>query len=52
MQARKSKRLYRIVVEFANGVTRTVAVRAVTREVAENKALKFHPNAKGIKHDA
>lgn len=50
MQAKKSKRLYHIVLEFNNGVTRTVAIRAVTREVAEQRALKFHPNAKGVKH--
>lgn len=50
MQAKKSKRLYHIVLEFNNGVTRTVAIRAVTREVAEQRALKFHPNAKAVKH--
>lgn len=52
MQVKKSKRLYHVTVEFANGVTRTVKVRAVTREVAEAKALKFQPKATGIKRDA
>lgn len=52
MQTKKSKRLYHVVVEFKNGVFRTVKVRAVTREIAEQRALKFHPNATGIKHDA
>jgi hypothetical protein len=52
MQTRKSKRLYHVTVEFNNGVTRTVKVRAVTREIAEKKALKFHPHAKGVKRDA
>jgi hypothetical protein len=52
MRTKKSKRLYHIVVEFENGVTRTVNVRAVTREIAEKRALKFHPQAKGVKRDA
>jgi ribosomal protein L1 len=52
MQTKKSKRPYSIVVEFPNGLTRTVKVRAVTREIAERKALKFHPNAIGVKHNA
>lgn len=52
MQIKKSKRLYNIVVEYQNGMTRNVKIRAVTREIAEKKALKFYPNAKGVKHDA
>lgn len=52
MQTKKSKRAYAIVLEFNNGVTRTVKVRAVTREIAERKALKFNPSAIGIKHNA
>jgi hypothetical protein len=52
MQIKKSKRLYNIVVEYQNGMTRSVKIRAVTREIAEKKALKFHPNAIGVKHDA
>jgi hypothetical protein len=52
MQIKKSKRLYHVVVEFQNGMIRTVKVRAVTREIAERKALKFHPGAIGVKHDA
>jgi hypothetical protein len=51
MQTKKSKRLYHITVEYENGVTRTVKIRAVTREIAEQKALKFHPNANGVKRD-
>jgi hypothetical protein len=51
MQIKKSKRLYHITVEFANGMTRNVKVRAVTREIAEQRALKFHPNAVRVKHD-
>lgn len=52
MQAKKSKRLYNIVVEYQNGMTRTVKIRAVTREIAEQRALKFHPRASRVKHDA
>ena len=52
MQLRQSKQLYTVVVEFSNGVTRSVKVKATSRESAERKALKFHPSAKGIKRDA
>lgn len=52
MRIKKSKRLYHITVEFKNGMTKTVKVRAVTREIAEHKALKFNPSAKGVKQDA
>jgi len=52
MRIKKSKRLYHITIEFENGLTRLVKVRAVTREIAEQKALKFNPRAKGVKRDA
>lgn len=52
MQTKKSKRLFHVTVEYENGMTRTVKVRAVTRELAEKRALKFHPMAKGVKRDA
>ena len=52
MQTKKSKRLFHVTVEYENGMTRTVKVRAVTRELAEKRALKFHPTAKGVKRDA
>jgi hypothetical protein len=52
MRTKKSKRLFHITVEFESGLTRTVKVRAVTREIAEKRALKFHPSAKGVKRDA
>lgn len=51
MQVKKSKRVYSIVLEFENSVTRTVKVRAVTREVAERKALKRNPSAIGVKQN-
>lgn len=51
MQAKKSKKVFTITLEFDNGVTRPVKVRATTREIAERKALKFNPTAKGVKYD-
>lgn len=51
MRTKKSKQLYHVVVEFHNGMTRTVKVRATSREIAERKALKFHPHAKGVKQN-
>lgn len=51
MRTKQSKKLFTIVVEFENGMTRTVKKRAVTREVAERKALKFTPGAKGVKRN-
>jgi hypothetical protein len=52
MRTKKSKKLYTVTLVFENGMTRTVQVRAVTREVAESRALKRNPNAKGVKHNA
>lgn len=52
MREKPAKKPYTIVLEFANGMTRTVKVKAASREVAENRALKFHPGAKGVKRDA
>lgn len=52
MRTKKSKQLFTIVVEFENGMTRNVKVRAVRREVAERKALKFNPSAKGVQRNA
>lgn len=49
MRTKKSKQLFTIEVEFENGMTRYVKVRAVSREVAERKALKFNPSAKRVK---
>lgn len=49
MQIRSPKRLYNVEVEFQNGMTRNVPIKAVSREKAEQRALKFHPSAKGIK---
>jgi hypothetical protein len=52
VQKKRTKQLYRIPLEFANGMTRTVKVKATSRENAETRALKFHPTAVGVKHNA
>lgn len=52
MRTKKLKRLYTIVLEFENGMTRSVQVKAASREVAERRALKFQRNAKGVKRSA
>lgn len=52
MQTKKSKRLFHVVLQFSSGATRTVDIRAVTREIAEKRALKFNPTATGVKRDA
>jgi hypothetical protein len=49
VQQKRAKQLYRIPIEFSNGMTRTVKVKAKDRETAEARALKFHPNAIGVK---
>lgn len=50
MQIKKSKRLFVIPLKFKGGITRSVNVRAVTREIAEQKAMKRNPNAIGVEH--
>jgi hypothetical protein len=49
MRGRKAKQLYHIVLMYKNDMTRTVKVQAASREVAEARALKRHPNALGVK---
>jgi hypothetical protein len=50
MRAKKAQRLYQIVLVFPNNVTRTVKVRATTREIAEKRAMKRNRSAIGVKH--
>lgn len=50
MQIKKSKRLFVVPLKFKGGITRSVNIRAVTREVAEQKAMKRNPSAIGIDH--
>ena len=52
MRSRSTKRLFTVVLIFANNVTRTVHVKASDREVAENRALKRNPNAVGVQRHA
>lgn len=52
MQFKPSKQLYRIEVEFDNGLTKGVKVRATSKEIAERIALKRNPSAKRVKRDA
>lgn len=48
MQLPKKSRLFRVVIVYENGMTRTVQVKASTREIAEERALKRNPNAVSI----
>ena len=50
MRRVKAQRLYQIVLLYANGMTRTVQVRATSREVAESRAMKRNRSAIGVKH--
>lgn len=52
MRPKSGQKLYRVVLEYANGMTRTITVKASTREVAEARALKRHPRALRAKRDA
>lgn len=49
MQKKKSKQLYRIPLDFGGGLSRTVKIKSKSRDTAEARALKFHPNAIGVK---
>lgn len=49
MQPKSPKKVFNIEIEFANGLTRNVKVKAVSQERAEARALKFHPTARGVK---
>lgn len=49
MRTKKSKQLFQIELIYENNLTRTVKVRATSREIAERRALKRNPSAKGVK---
>ena len=49
MQLKSPKKMFNVTVEFQNGLTRNVKVKATSQEKAEQRALKFHPSAKGVK---
>jgi hypothetical protein len=49
VQPKSPKKVFPIEIELHNGLTRIVRVKAVSRDKAEERALKFHPTAKGVK---
>jgi hypothetical protein len=49
LQLKPQKRLYNVEIEFRNGLTRNVQVRAASKDKAEARALKFHPSAIRVK---
>lgn len=49
MQLKKAQTLYKIVLLFKNDMERTVPVKATSREIAEDRALKRNPSAVGVK---
>lgn len=49
MKIKSKSTVHTIVLLYENEMTRTIKVKASSREVAETRALKRNPNAKGIK---
>lgn len=49
MRTPAKRRLFMVVLVYANGMTRAVHVKASSREIAENRALKRNPHAIGVK---
>jgi hypothetical protein len=47
--AQPKKQHFTVTVVYPDGREKTVDVKASSREVAERRALKFHPNAVGVK---
>jgi hypothetical protein len=48
MKTKSKSQMYRITLIYANNMTRTVQVKASSREIAENRALKRNPGATGV----
>lgn len=48
MQLQKKSQPYKIILEFPKGITRSIDVKAASREVAEHRALKRNPSATGV----
>jgi len=46
---KKVSKLYTIELEYPNGLSRSVQVRASEKEIAEQRALKRNPSAIGVK---
>lgn len=49
VRVKGTKKLHHITLVYDNGMTRTVKVKASTREIAEERALKRNPGATGVK---
>lgn len=49
MRTKSKSKPYTVVLVYANNMTRTVQVKASSREIAEDRALKRNPNATGVK---
>lgn len=48
MQIKSSQKLYHITVIYSDGKTRTLNIKASSREVAEQRALKRKPHAVAV----
>lgn len=48
MRTKSTKKLFNIVLVYHNNMTRTVKVKAASREVAERRAMKLNPAATGV----
>lgn len=46
---KSNKKQWPVTLVYANEMTRTVKVKASSLAKAEEKALKFHPSALGVK---
>jgi hypothetical protein len=49
VQIKQPKRLYNVEIEFANGLTKNVPIKAISRVKAEDQALKQNPSATRVK---
>jgi hypothetical protein len=49
LQTKSKKKLHHVTVEFPNGTTKLVKVKASDTDAAEQRALKFNPSAIGVK---
>lgn len=48
MRTPKKQQLFKVALEFPGPMTRTIQVKASSREVAEARALKRNPSAFGV----
>lgn len=52
VRVKASKKVHTITLVYENNLTRTVKVKASSREIAERRALKRNPNALGVQRSA